>query len=211
MNMPVIVLGAGGHSKVLIDVLRMMSTVIVGIVDSDPALVGTKLFDVEVLGGDDIINEFLSSKVQLVNGLGSIGLPIKRQQIFKKFKSLGYSFASIIHPSAVVASNVVLGEGVQIMAGTVIQPGSCVGCNTIINTRASVDHDCIIGDNVHIAPGATLSGEVKVGVFSHIGTGATVVQGISIGDGCLLAAGSVVVKDVFTGSMVRGVPAKEFV
>lgn len=210
MSLPVIILGAGGHSKVLIEALLVSSAVIVGIVDPNPALVGTKVLGAPVLGGDEIVNEYPPSQVHLVNGLGSVGLPANRQQLYERFKSLGYTFATVVHPSAVVASDVVLCEGAQVMAGAVIQPGCRIGANSIINTRASVDHDCIIGDHVHISPGVTFSGGVTVGACSHIGTGATVIQGISIGSGCLVAAGAVVTKDIADGAKVRGVPAREF-
>src|SRR6266571_4080705 len=210
MSLPVIILGAGGHAKGLVDALLAASAVIAGIVDPDPALTGTKVLGVPVLGGDDIVNEYPPSEIQLVNGLGSVGLPVKRQQLFEKFKGMGYKFATVVHPSAVIASDVVLGEGVQVMAGVVIQPGCRIGINSIINTRASVDHDCAIGDHVHIAPGVTMSGGVTVGTCSHIGTGATVIQGISIGNGCLVAAGAVVTNNIIAGAMVRGVPAREF-
>jgi UDP-perosamine 4-acetyltransferase len=96
------------------------------------------------------------------------------------------------------------------MAGAVIQSGSRIGINSIINTRASVDHDCVIGNHVHISPGVTLSGGVEIGTCSHIGTGSTVIQGIVIGNSCLAAAGAVVTKDVIAGVKVRGVPAREF-
>lgn len=211
MSLPVIILGAGGHSKVLIEALLVSSAVITGIVDPNQILVGANILGVPVLGGDDIVvDEFAPSQIQLVNGLGSVGLPIIRQQLYNKFKGLGYYFATVVHPSAVVASDVVLGEGAQVMAGAVIQPGCSIGINSIINTRASVDHDCIIGDHVHISPGVTLSGGVAVGACSHIGTGATVIQGISISNGCLVAAGAVVTKDISDGAKVRGVPAREF-
>ncbi|MEI7818263.1 MAG: acetyltransferase [Desulfuromonadales bacterium] len=210
MNMPVIILGAGGHAKVLIDSLLTASAVIVGIVDPDPALIGVKILSVPVLGGDDVVNEFPNAEILLVNALGSIGLPIKRKQLFDKFRGIGYKFVKVVHPSAIVASDVVLGAGAQVMAGAVIQTGSRIGINSIINTRASVDHDCIIGDHVHISPGVTISGGVTVGACSHIGTGASVIQGISIGNGCLVAAGAVVTKDISDGEKVRGVPAREF-
>lgn len=210
MILPVIVLGAGGHAKVLIEALLQSGKVITGIVDPDPTLLGAEISGVPVLGGDEAVSAFPSSEIQLVNGLGSVGLPFKRQQLFERFKGLGYIFATVVHPSAVIASDVVPGEGAQIMAGAVIQPGSSIGINSIINTRASVDHDCIIGDHVHIAPGVTLSGGVSVETGSHIGTGATVIQGVSVGRGCLVAAGAVVTKVLVEGAKVRGVPAREF-
>lgn len=211
MSLPVIVLGAGGHAKVLIEALLKSGNLIAGIVDPDPKLADVEILGVHVLGGDNVVNEFSPFEIQLVNGLGSVGLPVKRQQLFERFKGMGYKFATVVHPSAVVALDVVLGEGVQVMAGVVIQSGCCIGFNSIVNTRASVDHDCIIGDHVHIAPGVTFSGCVNFGIGSHIGTGATVIQGISIGRSCLVAAGAVVTKNITDGVMVRGVPAREFV
>ncbi|HIJ94495.1 MAG TPA: acetyltransferase [Desulfuromonadales bacterium] len=210
MSLPVIILGAGGHAKVLIDALLSASATIAGIVDPNLALAGTDILGVPLLGGDNVVYEYPPSEIRLVNGLGSVGLSVNRQQLFEKFKVTGYKFATVIHPSAVIASGVVLGEGAQVMAGVVIQPGSHIGNNCIINTRASADHDCIIGDHVHIAPGVTMSGGVTVGTCSHIGTGATVIQGLSIGNGCLVAAGAVVTKNIIDGAMVRGVPAREF-
>jgi sugar O-acyltransferase (sialic acid O-acetyltransferase NeuD family) len=209
MSVPVIVLGAGGHAKVLIDALLASSALIAGIVDPDPKLAGATLLGVPVLGQDDVVAQFPPSEIRLANGLGSVGLPAQRQLLFERFKAMGHSFATVIHPSAVVAPDVLIGEGTQVMAGAVIQPGSRIGVNCIINTRASVDHDCIIGDHVHVAPGVTMSGGLQVGRGSHIGTGATVIQGITIGSGCLIAAGAVVTKDIADGLKVRGIPARE--
>lgn len=208
MSLPVIILGAGGHAKVLIDALQASSAVIAGIVDADSSLRGKSVLGVPILGGDDVISEFQSSMVQVVNGLGSTGLPVKRQQIFAKFSGMGFTFTTVVHPSAIVAPDAVLGEGAQVMAGAVIQPGSRIGTNSIINTRASVDHDCLIGDHSHIAPGVTLSGGVKVGICCHIGTGATVIQGVAIGEQCLVAAGAVVVSNVTENTTVIGIPAR---
>jgi len=95
------------------------------------------------------------------------------------------------------------------MAGSVIQPGSVIKKNTIINTKVSVDHDCIIGAHVHLAPGVTISGGVCVEDAVHIGTGALVIQGIHIGKKCLIGAGSLVLNNIKEGSTVFGLPARE--
>ena len=208
MTLPVLILGAGGHARVLIDALLASSALIAGIVDPDPMLAGATVLGVPVLGGDEIVCNYSPDEILLVNGLGSIRLPQRRQEVFERFSATGYSFAPVVHPSAVIAADVELAEGVQIMAGAVVQTGCHIGANAIVNTRASVDHDCVIGDHSHIAPGVTLSGGVTVGRSSHIGTGTTIIQGIGIGDSSLVGAGSLVLKDVPSGVTVVGAPAR---
>jgi len=209
LNYPVIILGAGGHAKVLIDALRVQSAELLGIADADPDKKGQMLLGVPVLGGDDEVMKYPAEKIKLVSGIGSVRVNPLRRKLFEYFKSEGYQFASVTHPSAIIARDVVLSEGVQIMAGAVIQAGCHVGINAIINTGAVVDHDCSIGDHAHIAPGVTLSGGVVVGENAHVGTGATVIQGVRIGRNSLVAAGAVVIHDVAEGATVSGVPAKE--
>jgi UDP-perosamine 4-acetyltransferase len=206
---PVIVLAAGGHAKVLVDALRLRSAEVLGIVDPDPAKIGERIFGVPVLGGDDEIAKYPVDAVRLVNGLGSVRDGSRRKALFMRFKAMGYRFASVIHPSAIIAADVDIGEGAQIMAGAVVQAGCRIGVNAIINTRVALDHDCQIDDHAHIAPGATLSGGVSVGNGSHVGTGATLIQGIQIGNESVVGAGAVVIRDVLDGVTVVGVPAKE--
>lgn len=193
----------------LIDALRLQSVELLGIADADPDKKGQLLLGVPIVGGDEEIMKYPVEKIQLVNGIGSVRVNPLRRNLFNHFKSAGYRFASIVHPSAIIAGDVVLSEGAQIMAGAVIQAGCHVGFNTVINTSSVVDHDCYIGDHVHIAPGATLSGGVMVGENTHVGTGATVIQGMRIGRNSLIAAGAVVIRDVKDGTKVMGVPAKE--
>lgn len=208
MTRPLIVIGAGGHAKVLIEALLHAGMPLAGIVDADPARHGTTLLDQPIHGGDDFVLALSPTEVLLVNGLGSIADPSLRIRIFETFKGHAYCFETVIHPSAIVANDTLFGEGVQVMAGTVIQPGCRLGDNSIINTGATLDHDCLIGKHVHIAPGVTLSGGVTVGEKAHIGTGATVIQGISIGPKAVVGAGAVVIRDVAANSTVSGVPAK---
>ena len=206
--LPVIVLGAGGHGRVLIDTLRCMGARILGCTSNDPARPKDLPDGIEFLGDDAAVLERSFGSVYLVNGLGSVASTRRRSALFERFKAEGYRFAQAVHPSAVVASDVALGEGVQIMAGAVVQPGSRIGDNSLVNTGAVVDHDCEIGAHVHIAPGATLSGGLRVGDNVHIGTGAVVIQGVSIGDGSLVAAGATVIEPVPDHVTVVGLPAR---
>ena len=207
MNLPVIVLGAGGHAKVVVDALIACSANVIGITDADPSKAGRTVLGVRVIGGDDAVRTYSPSDVALINGVGSIGQTGARRTLFDKFKHLGYSFATVVHPSATIASSARLGEGAQVMAGGVIQPDCTIGVNTIINTNASIDHDCVIGAHVHVAPGVTLSGGVRVGDNVHIGSGSTVLQGVTLGADCIVGAGSVVLAAIPPGHKVAGVPA----
>ena len=192
---PILVIGAGGHAKVVIDALRLAQCTIAGLVD--PALaVGTRIAGCEVLGGDDVVERSRPEDVMLANGVGGTKSTAGRDAVYRRFRAKGYRFATVLHPSAIVSRTATLGEGAQVMAGCAVQPDAKIGANSIVNTRASVDHDCTIGESVHIAPGVTLSGSVTIGDGSHIGTGAVVIQGITIGRNSLVAAGAVVYRDL---------------
>lgn len=201
-----IIIGAGGHARVLLDSLLLQGRNVLGALDKVPPKDGS--FEVPILGDDDAVSAYSTSEIELVNGIGSIGDTRLRAKLFGKFKKLGYTFSSVVHPSAVLSKSCILSEGVQVMAGAVINTGTRIGVDSIINTGAIVDHECIIGSHVHIAPGCTLSGGVQVGDGAHIGTGATIIQGIKIGEHALIGAGAVVVKDVPAGAKVVGIPAR---
>lgn len=206
MSLPVIVVGGGGHAKVVLDALLAIKRQILGFCDPDEN--GDRLAGVKRLGGDESILQFAAANVALANGIGMMPFRSLRREVHEKFSSKGYRFERIIHPSAVVGSDVALEDGVQVMAGVVIQPGTCVGKNSIINTSASIDHDCIIGAHVHIAPGATLCGHVQIGENAHVGCGATIIQNITVGNNSVIGAGAVVLRDVPPNSTVVGIPAR---
>lgn len=205
---PIIILGAGGHAKVLIDALQRQSVNILGITDPDPELHGKDVMGIPIIGDDNFILQYGVNDIVLVNGLGKVNRSIKRMQVYDTFKERGYIFTRVIHPSAVISSGACIAEGVHVMAGAVIQTLATIGVNTIINTRASVDHECIIGDHVHIAPGATVSGGVEIGDNVLMGAGATIIQGVKLGIHCIVVAGAVVIRDVPDGATVMGVPAR---
>jgi len=208
MNLPLIILCAGGHSKVLVNALLECNATIIGIVDKNRETHGRSLLGVTVIGDDSRVLDHPPASVLLVNGLGSAGTLGPRRALFEKFKAQGYSFANVIHPAAVCSRDVALGEGVQLMAGAIVQPGTVIGNNTIVNTAASVDHDCKIGSHTHIAPGTVICGSAIVGSEVLLGSGSTVIQNVLIGDSAIVAAGSVVIRDVINGSTVAGTPAR---
>ncbi len=193
----VILVGGGGHARVLADSLILQENKILGFVDPKQKEMRVAGRWIPYLGTDKILlDKKLPQKAFLVNGVGSVGNPKIRKQIFERFKAAGYSFSAVIHPSAILARDVQRGEGVQVMAGAVVQAGTHLGNNCIINTRASVDHDCRIGDHVHIAPGAILCGGVKISEGSHVGCGAVIIQGVTVGRHLLIPANTLVKRPV---------------
>lgn len=203
------VLCAGGHARVLIDLLRRQGRRVSGLADDDPALHGTMLDDVPVIGGRDTLFARRPAEILLVNALGNAprtgnaGLG-PRRALFAAFTEKGYRFETVISPDARISARVLINEGAQIITGAIVHPGCLIGANTIINTGAQIDHDCRIGDHCHIAPAAVLCGGVTVGEASHVGAGAVVVPGVSIGAGALIGAGATVVTDIPAGATVLG-------
>ena len=205
MSLPVIIVGGGDHAKVLVSTLLLLQRRVLGFVDPKPLL---PLLGIANLGDDDGVFTHPPDRVRLVNGIGSIESTVLRQAVYEKFREKQYIFDTVIHPSAIVAPEVHIEDGVQIMAGSVVQPGSRLGENVIINTGARVDHDCVIDAHSHVAPGVTLSGHVYIGKGAHVGTGASIIQGIKVNAGGIVGAGAVVIDDVPAGATVVGVPAK---
>lgn len=201
----IIVLGSGGHAKVVIDTLQQLNKDIIGIatLSNESSFMG-----IPIIGKDDDVLRYSPNEILLVNGIGSIGNMGLRKKVFLKFKNKGYFFYTMIHPSAILSPTVTLGEGVQIMAGSVVQTDVQIGDNVLLNTRTSIDHECQIGGHSHIAPGCTISGQVLVEEEVHLGTGTTVIQQINIGKGVLAGAGSVIIQDIPSYQKVYGVPAK---
>lgn len=206
MNKPLIILGNGGHASVLTEILLAQEYRIIGF--TTPTCEYNH-FGLNYLGTDEIIYKYNPAEVELVLGIGMLKPSSSREKMFIHFKESGYSFNSVIHPSAIISPSAQLSEGVQIMAGVIIQTCATIADNTIVNTGAIIDHDSQIGAHVHIAPGTKISGAVQIGNSTHIGTGTTIIQGIHIGEKCLIGAGAVVVKNIADNVKAFGVPAKE--
>lgn len=197
---PLILLGAGGHAKVVTSLARVVGRRIAGV--CDPALAVacvTEWRGVPVLGDDSALTQYAPSSYELTMGIGIVHRSQRRTERYLALRALGYQFPPLIHPAAVVDESVVMADGVQIMAGVVIQADARIGCNTIVNTGVTIDHDSDIGNHVHIAPGAVLCGGVRVGDGTFIGASATLLPLVSIGRHCLVAAGSTLARDLPDG------------
>lgn len=203
----IILLGAGDHAKVLLDILLEQGENVIGLADKSIPK-ETLIYGIPVIGDDNAVLQYKTDAVELVNGIGSIGDTSLRRKVFESLKEKGYKFKTVIHSSAIISKRSKIGEGVQLLAGSIVNTEAEIGDNTIINTKSSIDHGCVIGKHCHIAPGCSFSGCVKIGDGTHVGTGSVIIQGITIGNNVLLGAGSVVVKDIEDNSKAYGVPAK---
>lgn len=204
MNKPVIIIGNGGHASVLIEMLQLNDREIIGYTSPNPSKNVLKY-----LGNDEEIFKYNCQNIELVLGIGTVKASDIRRKIYANLKEKGYNFTTLIHPTAIIANNVKIASGAQIMAGVILQPNVKIGENSIINTGAQLDHDCIVESHVHIAPGVICSGNVIIKEAAHLGTASTVIQSIVVGQQATVGAGAVVTKDVVANSTVVGVPAKE--
>ena len=186
--------GASGHAKVVMDIAKLAYYDVPYLIDDNP--------EVNELAGMKVVHS--------AEGLSPIIVTIGDCQIRRKIvEKLGErEYLTVIHPSAIKADSVKLGSGTVVMAGAILNPYAQVGNHCIVNTGASIDHDCIIHDFVHIAPHSALCGEVEIGEGTWVGAGTTIKQGIHIGKNCLIGVGAVVVKDIPDDSLCYGNPAK---
>ncbi len=205
----IVLLGGGGHAKVLIDLIKTSGEYeIIGILDSQ-LKIDTHIFGIPVLGKDDLLPQLYKEGVNNVCiGIGSTKDNSKRKMLYEKVRQIGFLVPFLVHPKSMLSEMTEIADGAQIMAGAIIQTDSSIGQNTIINTGAIIEHDCKIGSHVHICPGATLSGGCLIGDGAFIGAGATVMQGIKMGSNAVVGAGAVVINDIMDNSTVVGVPAK---
>ncbi|WP_424094571.1 acetyltransferase [Moorena producens] len=210
MSRGVIGLGAGGHAKVVIEILQRYSQYkLVGLLDSNPELKGKSLLGVPILGDDEQLPLIKAQGVEyFFVGLGSTSNLVPRRRLYELACSFGMKPVTAVHPSAMISPSVLLGEGATVMAGAIINAEVRVGENVIVNSGAIVEHDCVIGHHVHIATSARLGGAVYVRDNTHIGIGAVIRQLIQVGKGSVIGAGAVVVKDVPDGQILIGNPAR---
>lgn len=196
-----LILGAGGHAKVVLDALQRGSPEArIEVWDEDPAKAGTRLLGIAVKTGREALRR--SCHV-------AIGDNEARRRLGEAVLAAGGSLAAVVHPAAQVSRHASLGEGAFVAAQAVVAPSARVGRGAIVNHGAVVDHDCEVGEWTHIAPGAILGGGVRVGAGCLIGSGAVILVGIQVGERATVGSGAVVTRDVPARATVIGVPARE--
>lgn len=195
METKVILYGASGHCKVIIDILNLRSVSIEQIVDDNET---TK----SVVGIPVVLPKGFTQQDNLFIAIGD---NLTRKKISK---NNGANYISIIHPQTIISPNATIEKGTVVMAGAIIHSDSTIGRHCIINTRAIIEHDCSIGDYAHISPKASLAGNVTVGEGTQIGMGAIIIQGIKIGKWVTVGAGTVVIRDIPDFAVIVGNPGK---
>lgn len=201
-----IIVGAGGHAKVVIDLIRAAGVYdLVGLIDAkrDEA---RRVNGAPVVGGDDDLPRLRAEGV--THAHVAIGDNRRRLEIGRRLASLGFTLANAVSPGAIISPSVVLGQGIAVMAGAVINADSALEDLCILNTRASLDHDGRIGEGAHVAPGCALAGNVSIGRLAFLGVGTSVIPGVAIGEETVIGAGACVVRSVPPRSKAVGVPAR---
>jgi len=199
MEDALLVLGAGGHAKVVIDTARAQGWSVYAAVDDNPNLWGHPIEGVPVLGSLETAAGWQGWAII------AVGDNRTRYAVSQRY---ALRWATLIHPTAWLSHSAKIGEGTLVAAGVVVQPEAQIGRHAILNTACSIDHDCVVGDWVHIAPGARLAGGVHVDEGALVGIGAVVLPNIRIGAWSVVGAGAVVTREVPPHAVVVGVPAR---
>jgi UDP-perosamine 4-acetyltransferase len=203
MTERVVVIGGSGHAKVLVDIIEQATDAeIVGFVGVHER---ETLYGYPRLGNDDVLPALFASGVR--TALVAIGDNRRRKHSMDTLRRIGFRLMSAISPAAVLSRYVSMGEGIAVLPGAIINAESRLEDGVIVNTNASVDHECIVGSCVHIAPGASVAGRVRLEEGVLLGVGSSVIPGVTVGRWTLVGAGATVVSDLPANVVAVGVPA----
>lgn len=199
-----LIIGGGGHARVVIDVARAAGFEPIGALD--PGGLGSICNGVQVIGGDELAQSMFEQGVR--NAVVAIGDNWLRMKIGARLRGIGFALPLLAHPSAILSPSATIGAGTVIMPLAVVNASATIGHMVIINSGAVVEHDCNIGDGAHIAPGCRLGGAVLVGTGTLIGIGSVVRPEAEIGDFSIIGAGSTVIRDIAGQGVATGTPAR---
>ncbi|MHA0962735.1 acetyltransferase [Enterobacter cancerogenus] len=200
-NKPVVLIGGGGHASVLLDILHSNKRDVIAVVSPQDVSERLIFTGTKILHSDDDIFQYSSEDIELVNGIGLIPRSSLRKNVSEFYVSHGYRFANVIAPDALISTHAILTDGVQILSGAIVNAGTTIGCHSIINTRAVIEHDCHLGDYSFIGPGAVLCGQVNTGESVFVGAGSTIVPGMKLGSNSIVGAGAVLVQSLENGQV----------
>jgi len=205
MSKPVVIFGCGGKCHVVIDILSITGREIAAIVDENMTYeklpINTSLYHSE----DEYLSNCMRDDYDVLIGVGKMPYSNTRQKLWDKLVSYHLVPCQLIHPSAHLASDQHIGNGVQIFASAVVQPNVRIHDNVIINTASVIEHDVVVEEHSHVAPGAIILGNVRIGKSVFIGAGAKIKENVNIGDNAIVGMGSVILKDVNPHEVVHGV------
>lgn len=202
--MTLLIVGAGGHGKVVADIAESLSCYSdIFFIDDSAEENASGPLGYPIVGGLSEVGKFEGADIVVAIGDARV-----RRDISDSLEKEGRRIVSLVHPSATISRHATIGRGAVVMPGAVVGPDVHLGAGVIINTAASVDHDCMVGNYAHISVGSHLAGAVYVGEETWIGAGATVVNNVTICPGCMVGAGAVVVKDIVEPGTYIGVPAR---
>jgi sugar O-acyltransferase (sialic acid O-acetyltransferase NeuD family) len=204
-SLNLIIIGTGGHSRVIADAAMNSGFNLTGFLDLNYKGQDEKILGCDVLGGLSFLDTCDTNLILLVIAVGDNN---RRSNLSLKLKDKGFSIQTVIHPTAIVSKYCTIGEGCFINAGTIVNAGVVVDDGCILNTGVIVDHECKIGRYCHLAPGVKIAGRTTIDNYSFIGIGATLIESIKIGANVTIGAGSVVINDINSNTTVMGVPAK---
>ncbi len=204
----IVVIGGGGHAKVVVSILQKLDGYrVLGYTDLKDH---GPLLGIPYLGDDGGLKAIAvgSKKRNAVLAVGQVGLGLLREKIISKLRALNLAFPPIVSKDSIVNAGAVVADGLVVMDGAVVNVGAKLGQYAIVNTNCTIEHDSVLEDWVHVAPGATVCGGVTIGRHSMIGAGATVIEGIKIAADCIVGAGATVVEDIIDSGVYVGCPAR---
>ena len=206
MGKNIIIIGSGGLARTALDLAFHAKRKITGIIDLNYNNVNEQINNTDVIGNLDTLEQYKPKDIDLLIAIGDCNI---REEIYRTYSELGFAFPNFIHPSAIMSkTNIKIGDGIIIGAGSIIMSDVKIGNNNIIYSGCIIEHECTIGNNCTLAPGVKIAGRVSIQNNVSIGIGCNIIDKVRIDDNVVIGAGSLVITDVVKNAIVFGVPAK---